>query len=107
MVYGSSSDQTVSRLFQNNQSDIRDGRYQKISGPNDVADKTTALALSTAKTLDNGLINALDHSVENLNKNIQTNQANGSSANVGARYDGNGRLAINAHKTGSILSKII
>lgn len=101
MVSGLSNNQAVSQLFQNNQADAQNGQYQKMSGPNDGADKTAALALNTENKLDNGLINALDQSVANLNKNIQAN------GDTGVRYNGNGHVASNVHKTGDILSKII
>ncbi|HEC25034.1 MAG TPA: hypothetical protein ENI54_03380 [bacterium] len=100
MIQGLSSNSAVSQVFQNNRADAGSGRYQNISGPNDVADKTASLVLNTAKTISKGLINALNLSVANLDRK----QDNG---NAGSQYNDSGRLTIGTNQIGNILSKIV
>ncbi|MHB8231270.1 MAG: hypothetical protein ACYDDB_00010 [bacterium] len=110
MIQGINNNPTASQLFQNNQTDANKGQYQNISGPNDVADKTAALALNTVKTINQGLVNALNQSVANLNQNTQNLQANGNSGNAAnqQQYNNNGQpVTIGTNQTGNVLSKIV
>jgi hypothetical protein len=109
MVQGINSNPTASQLFQSNQANANKGRYQKISGPNDVADKTAALTLNTVKTLNQGLVNALNQTTANLNQNIQNLQsASKDNATNQNQYNNNGQaVAIGMNQTGNVLSKIV
>lgn len=89
MIQGLISNSAVSQVFQN------------ISGPNDIADKTASLVLNTAKTISKGLINALNSSVANLDRNKQDN------GNAGSQYNNSGRLTIGTNQIGNILNKIV
>ncbi len=91
-------------LFQTNQANANKGNYQNIAGPNDVYNKTAALTLNTVGTLDQGLINALNESVSNLNQNTAANNSN---AKGNAQYNGNGQAAAYVTQTGNILNKIV
>ena len=91
-------------LFQTNQANANKGNYQNIAGPNDVYNKTAALTLNTVGTLDQGLINALNESVSNLNQNTVANNSN---AKGNAQYNGNGQAAAYVTQTGNILNKIV
>ncbi|MDA8053244.1 MAG: hypothetical protein M0012_03705 [Deltaproteobacteria bacterium] len=91
-------------LFQTNQANANKGNYQNIAGPNDVYNKTAALTLNTVDTLNQGLINALNESVANLNQNPAANNSN---ANGNAQYNGNGQAAAHVTQTGNILNKIV
>ena len=108
MIQGLNNSPTASQLFQSNQSDANKGQYQNISGPNDAADKTAALALNTVSNLNQGLVNALNQSVENFNQqtqNLQNGQANGGGQQ---QYNNNGQpVTIGTNQTGNLLSKIV
>ena len=112
MIQGVNGNPTASQLFQSNQADANKGKYQNISGPNDVADKTAALTLNTVNTLNQGLVNALNQSTANLNQNIQNlqdkgNNNNGNTANQ-QQYNNNGwPITIGTNQTGNVLSKIV
>lgn len=107
MIQGLNNSPTASQLFQNNQASATSGQYQNISGPNDVADKTAALALNTVNTINKGLIDALDQSVANLNQNTQAAQSGVTAGNGGSQYNGNGQPTIGTNQTGGVLSKIV
>ena len=109
MIQGLNNSPTASQLFQSNQSDANKGQNQNISGPNDAADKTDALALNTVSNLNQGLVSALNQSVSNLNQqtqNIQNGQANNGS--IQQQYGNNGQsVTIGTNQTGNLLSKIV
>ncbi|MCL4428042.1 MAG: hypothetical protein M1276_03490 [Deltaproteobacteria bacterium] len=110
MIQGVNGNPTASQLFQNNQADAAKGQYQNISGPNDVADKTAALALNTVNTLNQGLVNALNQSTANLNQNVQNLQSNGNNGNTAGQqqYNNGGQpLTVGANQSGNLLSKIV
>ena len=107
MIQGINNNPTASQLFQTNQADANNGQYQNISGPNDVADKTAALALNTVSTINNGLVNALNQSLSNINQNTQSLQASGNAVNQ-QQYNNNGQpVTIGTNQTGNVLSKIV
>lgn len=95
---------TGENLFQTNQANANQGKYQNIAGPNDVYNKTAALTLNTVKTLNQGLVNALNESVANLNQNTATNANN---ANGNTQYTSNGQATIGVTQSGNILNKIV
>jgi hypothetical protein len=110
MIQGLNNSQTGSQLFQSNQSAVNKGQPQNISGPNDVADKTAALALNTAKTINQGLVSALNQTTTNLNQQMQSLQSAGNGGSVANKqnYNNNGQtVTIGTNKTGNLLSKIV
>lgn len=110
MIQNINNNPTASQLFQNNQADANKGQYQNISGPNDAADKTAALVLNTAKTINQGLVNAFNQSTANLNQQAQSLQAAGNTGNVANQqnYNNNGQpVTIGTNQTGNLLNKIV
>ncbi|MHB1660697.1 MAG: hypothetical protein ACYCSQ_07450 [bacterium] len=110
MVQAINNNLSASQLFQNNQTDANKGQYQNISGPNDVADKTAALALNTAKTINQGLVSALNQTTASLNQQTQSLQAAGNSGNAANQqnYNNNGQpVTIGTNQTGNVLNKIV
>lgn len=109
MIQGLNNNPTALQLFNNNQSYAQNGQYQNIAGPNDVADKTAALALNTVKTINQGLVNALNESIANLNQNVTSNinAGNNGNGNANTQYNGNGRITAGVNQTGNILNKIV
>ena len=107
MVQGINGNPTASQLFQSNQADANKGQYQNISGPNDVADKTAALALNTVNTLNQGMVNALNQSTANLNQSVQNLQSNGNAAGQKQYNNGGQPVTIGANQSGNLLSKIV
>jgi hypothetical protein len=98
-------------LYQKNQAAASNGQYQNIQGPNDVYNKTAAVALNTVKTLDKGLVNALKVSVAGLNNNAKQNAAkaadnaaNGANNN---QYNNQAQVPNAADTIGNFINKII
>ncbi len=107
MIQGINGNPTASQLFQSNQADANKGQYQNISGPNDAADKTAALALNTVNTLNQGMIDALNQSTANLNQSVQNLQYNGNAASQNQYNNGGQPVTIGANQSGNLLSKIV
>ena len=107
MIQGINGNPTASQLFQSNQADANKGQYQNISGPNDAADKTAALALNTVNTLNQGMIDALNQSTANLNQSVQNLQSSGNAANQQQYNNGGQPITVGANQSGNLLSKIV
>lgn len=108
MVQGVSGNPTASQLFQTNQADARNGQNQNISGPNDVADKTTALAINTEGNLSQGLVNSLNQTMSNLNSQTASLQSGSTSGSQQQQYNNSGQpVTIGTNQTGNLLSKIV
>ncbi len=97
-------------LYQKNQAAASNGQYQNIQGPNDVYNKTAAVALNTVKTLDQGLVNALKVSVAGLDNNANQNAAKAADNANGAnnnQYNNQAQVPNAANTTGNFINKII